>query len=404
MVLGIFKRRKPKALRRPTGLGPDGALLYDFIEDEIEAYRNQDQGKFWPRNHHKIRPVAPQATKILDPAHLEEFYVHWMRVNGDGPPGVGPEGWPAASAAARRIAKDVDDYGRGRMMVRFVLLILFGCDDEGDLPAGAVLDPTELSENMALLQQLRAYTSMPNQWDKAAQFAKFAHHAPRLLQILRYLGYRHDTRSIKEEYYDKTDLTFWGALLVCILDPETRDKVLADLLSDDTVLPQKEGQLDNLARLLEAVDTHITHRSPAFVASLQALTARHQQRLDGTEAAQFAQTLGLDFGQDKEWTIRIQLAEQGSGNKPLLVLEIYALATIGWSVLIKTDEGRYSQRQDHVTQNDLGLDKADSLLCLPDWLRGLSDPHGLRFDFDSADIRAGRKRSNIKSLKAWLQN
>lgn len=57
-------------------------LLRAFLADENDAFPERRQGKFWPRNHHRLSPLVAKVEELLDQSEREDFYFHLMRVTG----------------------------------------------------------------------------------------------------------------------------------------------------------------------------------------------------------------------------------------------------------------------------------------------------------------------------------
>nr|WP_233141326.1 hypothetical protein [Haematobacter missouriensis] len=207
---------------------PDSDLLRQFIADETESFAQKRQGKFWPRNHHRLRPLSSRAAALLGPAEYEDFLFHLMRVTG-GAPAVAQKHIPVLLDAYRRLIPHLDIGDVIQMARRHEMLFLFRFDDSGSLADGTLASTRDLKARLKLLAQIGAYTSQPAQRDKAAKFLPFAGDAGRILQTLRHLGYHHDRR-YGEDLYDITCLGFWGMIFIALLSSDTRPELLGDPL------------------------------------------------------------------------------------------------------------------------------------------------------------------------------
>ncbi|MCL4065849.1 hypothetical protein M3484_04630 [Pseudomonas sp. GX19020] len=88
----------------------DSDLLRQFLADETESFAQKRQGKFWPRNHHRLRPLLPKAAALLDPAEYEDLRFHLLRVTG-GAPAVAQKDISSLLTAYRRLIPHLDTGG-----------------------------------------------------------------------------------------------------------------------------------------------------------------------------------------------------------------------------------------------------------------------------------------------------
>ena len=177
---------------------PERDRLLQFITDTNETFAEGKRGTFWPRNHHRLRRIDGKASRLLDPPEYEDYLLDIMRVTGEVRE-VSETDLPLLIAAWRRLLPHLDT-GPAQSARRHTLLYLFGFDDKGTLADGELTSPRELKQRMKLIGQVNAYTTQPAQRAKKARFAAFASQAPRILQTLRHLGYRHDRRYDDETY------------------------------------------------------------------------------------------------------------------------------------------------------------------------------------------------------------
>jgi Family of unknown function (DUF6892) len=56
-------------------------ILRDFIADEESALEQEEQGGFYPANHHRIYPIVARAENLLDRAERVNLYFHLLRVD-----------------------------------------------------------------------------------------------------------------------------------------------------------------------------------------------------------------------------------------------------------------------------------------------------------------------------------
>lgn len=241
------------------------------------------------------------------------FYLHFMRRSGEAP-AVADREMPLLIQAYRRLLPVIDL--PGAMARRHTLLFLFGFDEAGALPSGETQNVKTLKARLKTLAQTGKYTSLPAQRQKQASFLAYAEEAPRLLQTLRHLGYRHDRRG--GDAYDTVNLVFWGMVLIILSDAATRAQLLADMLDGGYDLPQRDRHLGILHRTVCAVLADCPSDETEFHALAQRLAMIERARREASEAAVLARSLDLPFEDDEDWTVRISIAEQGSGRSALL--------------------------------------------------------------------------------------
>ncbi|MGO7445923.1 hypothetical protein ACC668_14590 [Rhizobium ruizarguesonis] len=229
----------------------DAKLLRTFIADENEAFADRRQGKFWPANHYRIRPLATKVSGLLDPNEQIDFYFHFMRIAG-GAPLVGDKEMPLLLEAYRRMLPFLDLGGVIQMSRRHKLLFMFGFDDTGALPSGETISAKALKARLKLIAQVGNYTTMPAQRDKKAKFVPFADEAVRILEVFQHLGYRHDRR-YGEDLYNVTNLSFWGMVFICLLNKATRAELVADMIEGKYDLMRRVEQRAMLHRYVETV-------------------------------------------------------------------------------------------------------------------------------------------------------
>ena len=137
----------------------DIELLREFVTDEAASLAQKRQGKFWPQNHHRLRPLLPKVAKLLEPSDYEDFLFHLMRVTG-GVPAIVQKDVPILLSAYRRLIPYLDLGGIVQMARRHEMLFLFGFDDNGALPDGMLTSAQDLKARLRLLR--RSEPTPPN--------------------------------------------------------------------------------------------------------------------------------------------------------------------------------------------------------------------------------------------------
>ncbi|MCF3932113.1 hypothetical protein L1787_01630 [Acuticoccus sp. M5D2P5] len=381
-------------------------ILRTFIEDESTAWAERRQGKFWPRNHHRITPLLRRAGTVLTPAETGELFFHLLHVTGGLPPMREGE-FPMAVAAYERLLPDIDRLGISQLAKRHETLFLFGFDEMGVLPSGRVDSAKTFAARRKLVEHSGKYTTLPAMRAKLDSFSALGEHAPVILETLRHLSYIHAPITITG-HYDVTNLQFWGMVLVVLLDDRTRVELLRDMLELADALPCREDHMSILNATVAAVRSRVGADEFEFHGLADRLGAECTVRRDASETAVLARTLGLPFEADEDWSIRIALYEAGATKRPVnpdLSITMRPHPTRAWEILLRYPGiGRYSECDGKVYSNEADLVPLGkgNLGRLPEWLKEESARLGLIFPIEAAQISVGRKRSAISILKRWL--
>lgn len=386
---------------------PDRALLLAFIADAQDSLAEGRPANFWPRNHHRLRPIEKRAKDLLSPAEHADYLFHRFCRTG-GFPVMAERDLPLLIPVWRRILPHLDG-APARSISRHMMLYLFGFDDSGALPDELPPTGKDLKARLKLIDQITAYTTQPAQRAKQARFATFASEAPRILRALRHLGYNHDRRH-GGEIYDVTNLSFWGMVFVVLLNPATRAELLDDMLGDTYRLVQREDQLSMLDAYVKAVAPDASPDETRFLELAARLADLERARRAATEAGALAQRLDLPFEADQDWAIHIRLALRSlpsgpAANGDAVVLNISANTDRPWDLFVELGWKRpFSERARGVIRNDLNLPSlgAGNLHRFPQWLARLRAEHGFDADLAAAKIQVGRKRAAVKPIAAWL--
>lgn len=388
--------------------GNNAEILRSFIADEDQALAADRQGRFWPSNHHMIRPLAARPGVDLTPDERTRFYAHFIRVSGEIP-AVPDKEMPPLIDAYRSLLPRIDGRGAAFLARRHVLLFAFGFDETGPLPSGTTTMAKDLKARLKTVTQIGKYTSLPAQRDKKASFLPFNDEAPRLLETLRHLAYRHDRR-YADDLYDVLNLAFWGMVLIVLQHRSTRTELLRDML-DRYELPQTERQLAILDQTVVTVRPDVSAAETEFLGFAERLASIRRERRDATESVALAKALALPFDDEEDWTIQITIPQQGSDLPALLapgiVLSLRPDPDDPWQLRIRHPErGTFAEWNGKITQNDPGIEGLGrgNLARFPDWLRATCERHGIAFDCNAADIRAGRKRAAAKAIAAWISD
>ena len=303
------------------------------------------------------------------------------------------------------------DLGGIQMGRRHEMLFLFGFDEAGPLRGDEAVSAKALKARHKLIHQVGKYTSQPAQRDKKAKFVPFADQAPRILETFRHLGYRHDRR-YADDSYDFTNLSFWGMVLIGLLNKSTRTALVADMVEAKFDLPQRDKQIAILHRYVQAVLPDAEADETVFRALASRLRAITLERRNASESVALAEKLCLPFEEDEEWQILIVIPLRGSEGPALIARDAVRLhirpdPDWQWQLSARVSaRGAFSESEKTCFRNDLALPTLGrgNLHDFPAWLQRIRTESGLDFDTASADIRVGRKRTAAKRIAQWLKH
>ncbi|MCC8380076.1 hypothetical protein [Xenorhabdus sp. PB30.3] len=384
-------------------------LIRAFILDENKSLEIDEQGGIWPRNHHHIKPYAARLSKRLTPEERVLFYFHYMRVQGTVPAVATPE-IPLLLEAYRKWLPLIDQYGAG-LAKRHVMLFIFGFDDTGVLSVGELATAADLKTRLKTLHQIQRYTRLVSQRDKKMRFQPFTAQSFYLLEILRHLQYQHDHDPRSSKNYNTTNLTFWGMVLIVLLNKATRTHLVRDMLEGTYSIPDREHHLSILNDTVLCILPECEPDETDFINLAERLAFIEKTRREATESVALATSLNLPFASDQYWEIEIYIPQLDDALEgfiqPSLYLRIQPDPDYEWNIeLSHSPLGRFCEWSGKITQNDLkltGLGKGN-LADLPKWLHRLHKEYKITLNLSKAEIYTSGKRSTVKLIKEWLNS
>ncbi len=325
-----------------------------------------------------------------------------MRVSGDIPAVAGAE-ITLLVEAYRQLLPIIDQADISQMARCHHLLYVFGFDDTGAL--GEIGDAKELAARLKLIAQVGKYTTLPAQREKRASFLPFVGEAGRLLQTLRQLSYHHNRL-----YKDLLSLSYWGMMLIILLNEGTRTELLRDVVEERYAIPYRDQRLALLHDFVQSVLPDCPADEADFHELAGRLSAIQRERRAQTEAVALARLLDLPFDDDEDWQITISVPYAGSERPavlaPNLNLSVRPDPDGAWRIRLNNAERKqFSEWDGKVTQNDLGVEGLGkgNLANFPSWVRMLKTRRGFDLDLSASDIQVGRKRSAAKKIADWLK-
>ncbi|WP_374406217.1 hypothetical protein [Hydrogenophaga sp.] len=221
--------------------------LEQFIQDEAAALLSEEQGSFYPDNHHRIHPLLAKASKLLPPAQQTELYFHLLRLNVCPPIRTAAE-FDALNAAYTRVTALI---GRGYpvcSLPRPKGLFLFGRDARDALDGEPSATQEAYGKLLTVWRYLDGFSHMPGMLNKKARFAELGADfalAERATKVLLQIRLAQDLTSA-------TCLWFWAMVLLALQSPPLGARVVDWLLRAASETPDHRFLLENLARYVSA--------------------------------------------------------------------------------------------------------------------------------------------------------
>lgn len=234
-------------------------LLLTFIEDEDKALIKKRQGRFFPAQHDQIAKQVKHLFKLLDANESQRFCYHYLRLGHFI--SVNTEAQLDIVKAAYLATYEWKTQGFDKPLYDvFIAIMLFGFSDAKNIENGQATDVTAYTRYLGVARQINNYSSLSGMIKKIDRFAPYADDetAARILLSLRAVNYLHrDVNPRYVQYYDENCLSFWGMIIILLLNSSTRQQVTADLASLPTDFPKRAEHLDNFHEFHKAVDTFL---------------------------------------------------------------------------------------------------------------------------------------------------
>jgi hypothetical protein len=227
--------------------GSSAHILEQFIQDEAAALLQEEQGSFYPDNHHLIKPLVAKATKLLPPSQQVELYFHLLRLN-ECPPIKTEAEFDTLGAAYTRVLTLLDHGYPVCRLDRPKGLFLFGRDRQGSLAEEPVATHETYARHLAAWRYLDGFTNMPGMLSKKAKFAELGADLALVERVTRVLL---RTDPVKE-LPSATCLWFWGMVLLALQTPASGGTVVDWLQQASAHTPDHRFFLENLVRFLRA--------------------------------------------------------------------------------------------------------------------------------------------------------
>jgi hypothetical protein len=222
-------------------------ILHRFIESETFALSRNEQGTFWPQNHHRITPLIKRAHKILDEEMLSDFFFHLLRLNR-----ISSLKSEAAlltlCLAYRRV---IPLLGQGYpicMLPRLKGLFLFGFNDLGELQSEPPLTLDLINEYLGLWRYIDSFTNIPGMIKKRTKFIEYSENKLLLIRVQKTLTLTRFT----DEMSGPLLLWLWALIFLTLQHEETGVIVVNKIINEDLSSRDYTSMLEILRRYVEA--------------------------------------------------------------------------------------------------------------------------------------------------------
>lgn len=220
------------------------ALIEAFIEDENTAERLQVQGKFYPSNHHRLRPLEKKVMNDIDDTIKVDFYYHLLRLSFHrANQNLIPENnFPLLKKAYCNLLSNYKEGGiyetsqyhsslriNGSGMFKIDASFIFGAM-EYSLQNLQIVDSLSYNDYCLfdkVIKQCTTYTSYPNMRKKWKRFEVFSVDNLVLNRITKTL----DLIEYKAEDFPSSP-TFWAFLMLFIMIDNSESKTVIQKIID----------------------------------------------------------------------------------------------------------------------------------------------------------------------------
>lgn len=234
-------------------------LLLTFIEDEDKALIKNRQGKFYPAQHDDIKKHAKRLFKLLDEHESQRFCYHYLRLGHFISVDTSAQLDIVKAAYLATYEWKTQGFDKPSYDV-FIAIMLFGFSDAKNIENGQATDVAAYNRYLGVANQINNYSSLSSMIKKIDRFAPYADDetAARILQSLRAVNYlHHDVNPRYVQFYDENYLSFWGMIIILLLNSSTRQQVVADLASLPCDFPKRVEHLANFDEFHKAVNTFL---------------------------------------------------------------------------------------------------------------------------------------------------
>ena len=206
-------------------------LIRTFIADEEQAFNADEQGGFYPSNHHHISDIIKKLPAEASEEEIISLYYHVLR-HGTIIHPVKEKYYPLLQQAYTKLYAVLDERYPRNMFHKLEAVFL-------EHPA----DYAAYLRYREVILQCNKYTSLPGMRSKPDKFMPYAQDEQiinRVISSLQRIGFKHNGPLVSNG-------TFWGFIFMLLLSKNTA--VVLDFINTD--LPDKRSYIWILGSFLK---------------------------------------------------------------------------------------------------------------------------------------------------------
>lgn len=206
-------------------------IVRKFIADEEKAYAADEQGGFYPSNHHHISGIIKKIPAEASDDEIISLYYHVLR-HGTIIHPVKEKYYPLLQQAYKKLYTILDERYPRNMFHKLEAVFL---EDPADY--------TVYLRYRELILQCNKYVSLPGMRSKPDKFQPYAtdeHLLNRVVDSLQRIDFKHNGPLV-------SNFTFWGFIFMLLISKKT--DIIMDFINTD--LPDKRSYVWILGSFLK---------------------------------------------------------------------------------------------------------------------------------------------------------
>lgn len=222
-------------------------VIRQFIADEEIALAQNEQGSFYPSNHHHLSGAIKKLPKEISEDELIQLYFHLLRLGSRIKP-PDERHYTLLQRAFEKLLPLLDAGYPRNMFSKFEMAFLFDAVVAEDTANIYRTNYTEYLQYLEVIGQCNKYTNLPGMRSKPDKFLPYAQQdeiVARVIHTLHRTAFRH--------YGPLTsNFTFWGFIFMLMLNKSAAAlETLATFASVETDLPDKRSYVWVLGSFLK---------------------------------------------------------------------------------------------------------------------------------------------------------
>lgn len=222
-------------------------IIRQFIADEESALAQNEQGGFYPSNHHHLSGAIKKLPKEISEEETIQLYFHLLRLGSRVKP-PDERHYLLLQKAFEKLLTILDARYPANMYSKLEMVFLFDTMGPEDADRVQYTGLTEYLQYQELILQCNKYSNLPGMRGKPDKFLPYAQKeeiVTRIIHTLQRTEFRH--------YGPLTsNNTFWGFIFILILNKGTEAlNTLSKFADVNTSLPDKRSYVWILGSFLK---------------------------------------------------------------------------------------------------------------------------------------------------------